>query len=71
VAGILPAVTDATSATPDPVIMPEPAGDAVAAQEICPCCGLELPEGGLAGLVTEQLPVIPSRPAPAAGASEG
>ena len=45
---------------------PEPIGAGERApQEVCPCCGLEMPAEALAGLMTQLLPVVtPARPGP-------
>ena len=36
---------------------PVPAGESPS-QEVCPCCGLEMPAEALAGLITQLLPVV-------------
>jgi hypothetical protein len=63
-------VTDADSRTQESVdAMPAvdrpeaeaPPPDVVSPQVICACCGLEMPEGDLASLVTQPLPVVSRR----------
>lgn len=63
-------MTDADSRTQESVdAMPavdrpeaEAPPDVVSPQVICACCGLEMPEGDLASLVTQPLPVVSPRP---------
>jgi hypothetical protein len=59
------AVTDADEPRPDPGDGTGPVAlDESASQEMCPCCGLEMPADLLAGLVTQLLPVVTPGTAP-------